>query len=190
MLATPVLFALAPGDTARVELRQHNPFASRNIITSAAILPTQGQADCDAEVDSPRATGSLLKGWVRRTAQFNYLARGIAHERTTTGDDKRRSGWREEPQSEFAKQLRDPLIYRHISGPYFHWYSIARNNVISNCMLKTSLARINLLNIFLHSDSIYMRIPYAATFIIHNTLYYVVSVLKLFHEEHSLAMYY
>ena len=57
MLPTPVLFAEAHGDTPQVELREHNPFASRSTVT----LPAQGEAGCDAEWDPLRASGSLLK---------------------------------------------------------------------------------------------------------------------------------
>ena len=42
MVHTPVLFCDAPEDNAQVELRHHNPFASRSIVTSTATLPTQG----------------------------------------------------------------------------------------------------------------------------------------------------
>ena len=61
MVRTPVLLADAPGETAQAELREHNPFASRSIVTSSATLPTQGQARCSGEGQLPRAAGSLLK---------------------------------------------------------------------------------------------------------------------------------
>ena len=60
MVPTPVLLADAPGETAQAELREHNPFASRSS-TSTATLPTEGQAECSAEGDSPRVAGSLLR---------------------------------------------------------------------------------------------------------------------------------
>ena len=55
-----VLLADAPGEIAQAELRKNNPFASRSS-TSSANLPTQGQAECSAEGDSPRVAGSLLR---------------------------------------------------------------------------------------------------------------------------------
>ena len=61
MVPTPVLFGEAPGDTAKVELRDHNPFALRSTVTSTATLPAQGQAGCTVEGDFPRAAGSLIK---------------------------------------------------------------------------------------------------------------------------------
>ena len=61
MVPTPVLLAEAPGETAQAELREHNPFASRSTSTSCATLPTQGQAVCAAERDSPRVAGGLLR---------------------------------------------------------------------------------------------------------------------------------
>ena len=60
MVPTQVLLADAPGETAQAELREHNPFASRSS-TSSATLPTQGQAECSAEGDSPRVASSLLR---------------------------------------------------------------------------------------------------------------------------------
>ena len=60
MVHTPVLFGDAPGDTAKMELREHNPFALRSMVTSTATLPTQGQAGYHAECASIRAAGSLL----------------------------------------------------------------------------------------------------------------------------------
>ena len=62
MLSTPVLSGEAPLANAQVELREHNPFASRSTITSTATLTTQGQAECDVDGDPPPASGSLLKG--------------------------------------------------------------------------------------------------------------------------------
>ena len=60
MVHTPVLFGDAPGDTAKVELREHNPFALRSTVTSTATLPAQWQAGCSGEGELPRAAGSLL----------------------------------------------------------------------------------------------------------------------------------
>ena len=61
MVATPVLLADAPGDTAQAELREPNPFAWRSTVTSTPTLPTQGQAGCSGEGEFPRAAGSFLK---------------------------------------------------------------------------------------------------------------------------------
>ena len=61
MLPTPLLFAEAVGAIAHVDIREHNPFASRSTATSPINLPTLGQAGCDTEGDPPRATGSLLR---------------------------------------------------------------------------------------------------------------------------------
>ena len=43
-----------------MELRDHNPFASGNIVSPAATLLPQGQAWCDPGWDIPQATGKLL----------------------------------------------------------------------------------------------------------------------------------
>ena len=48
-----MLLAETRGDTAEVELREHNPFAPRNMVTSTATLPIEG-------VPLPSAAGSLL----------------------------------------------------------------------------------------------------------------------------------
>ena len=49
MVLTPVLLAESPGDIAQAEFRDHNPFASRSMVTSTPTLPTQGPAGCHAE---------------------------------------------------------------------------------------------------------------------------------------------
>ena len=61
MVPAPVLFAEAPGDTAQVELRDSNLFASRGTLTDAVATQSQGHAHCSGGGDVPRATGSLLK---------------------------------------------------------------------------------------------------------------------------------
>ena len=61
MVPTPVQLADAPGDAAQAQLREQNPFASRNTVTLTSTLPTQGQAECIAEGNSPRVAGSLLR---------------------------------------------------------------------------------------------------------------------------------
>ena len=61
MVRKPLLFAEPPGDTAQEELCEDYPFALRSVITSAATMPCQRQAGCDAEGDTPPATGTLLK---------------------------------------------------------------------------------------------------------------------------------
>ena len=60
MVPTKVLLADPPGETVQTELSEHNPFASRSS-TSSVTVPTQGQAECSAEGDSPRVAGSLLR---------------------------------------------------------------------------------------------------------------------------------
>ena len=61
MVHTPVLFCDGQGDTAKVELRELNPFALRSSFTSTATLPAQEQAGCSGEEELPRAAGSLIK---------------------------------------------------------------------------------------------------------------------------------
>ena len=61
MVPSPVLLADAPGETAQVELRERNPFASRSTSTEYATLATLGHAECSAEGDCPRVAGSQLR---------------------------------------------------------------------------------------------------------------------------------
>ena len=66
MVPTPEIFPETPGDTAQVELCEHNPFASRSMLISTASLPTQLHAVCDAEGDplGHRAAYSRSREWL------------------------------------------------------------------------------------------------------------------------------
>ena len=61
MVPTPVIETDARAYSAQAEQLEHNPFASPIRGTSTSPLPTQGQAGCSCEGDSPRAAGSLLQ---------------------------------------------------------------------------------------------------------------------------------
>ena len=61
MVPTPVMLAETPGNIAQSDLSEHNPFASRSMVTSNATLPKQGQAVYRAGADPTRAADTLLR---------------------------------------------------------------------------------------------------------------------------------
>ena len=97
MDATRVLLAETPGDTAQTELREHNPFASRSMVTSSATLPTQGQAGCKPVVEPPRATASLLKDPRR--------ANNLVEEEVSSTTDAMEAAAKEQPMATPSAQV-------------------------------------------------------------------------------------